>query len=353
MKRLLCIILSTIVLAFSLCSCKNESKATDEMFALDTIITFTIYDNDESLCESTIALCKSEVLRLEALLSATKKDSDVYNINRSGGEKVKVAKETATLLQRAKELSKSTKGAFDVSIYPLVKLWGFDTKAYKVPQISEITQALSLVSYKEIKIDGDFVEIEKGMSVDLGAIAKGYIGERLFSILKNQGISRGIVNLGGMVITYCEDEIAEDFTIGVEYPDSGEVFATFNSQEGFTVTSGAYQRYFEEDGKRYHHIIDPKSGKPSDSDISSVTIITKDAVSGDALSTAFFVMGIEKTLEYINSNTDTNGEKFEVIILNSNKNEAFVSSSLLENGFGLEGKFENRIKINVINAQVK
>ena len=281
------------------------------------------------------------------------KDSDVYNINHSGGEKVKVAKETAALLQRAKELSKSTKGAFDVSIYPLVKLWGFDTKAYKVPQISEIIQALSLVSYKEIKIDGDFVGIEKGMSVDLGAIAKGYIGERLFSILKNQGISRGIVNLGGMVITYCEDEIAEDFTIGVEYPDSGEVFATFNSQEGFTVTSGAYQRYFEEDGKRYHHIIDPKSGKPSDSDISSVTIITKDAVSGDALSTAFFVMGIEKTLEYINSNTDTNGEKFEVIILNSNKNEAFVSSSLLENGFGLEGKFENRIKINVINAQVK
>ena len=123
----------------------------------------------------------------------------------------------------------------------------------------------------------------------------------------------------------------------------------FETDTAFTVTSGAYQRYFEENGERYHHIIDTESGKPSNSDISSVTIVTKDAVAGDALSTAFYVFGVEKTIGYVKANTDENGEKFGVIILNSNKDTVYVSSELIDRGFELQGAFKDEINVEIID----
>lgn len=350
MKKLLSIVIVALLSVPLLCSCNSESKVTDEMFALDTIITFTIYDEKE-LAKSTIDKCKNEITRLENLLSATKENTDVYNINHSNGKEVAVSDETAEILRKSKELSKSTNGAFDVSIYPIVKLWGFDTKEYKVPDDSEISDTLKYVDFNDIEIsDDNRVKLKGGMSIDLGAVAKGYIGEKLYSVMKGQNIARGIINLGGMVITCDSENEADDFTIGVEYPDTKEVFATFETDEKFTVTSGAYQRYFEEDGKRYHHIISPFNGKPSDSDISSVTVITADGVSGDALSTAFYVLGVDKTLEYVKTHTDFSGESYGFIILNSNKDEVYISSDLYENVFKLEKNFESKVKVNVIDV---
>ncbi len=346
MKKVICLVLAFIIMASSLCACSNSGKATDEMFALDTIITFSIYDNDRTLAKETIDKCKKEITRLEKLFSATLEGSDVYNINHSNSEKVSVGHETAELLRKSIKLSDSSGGTFDISIYPVVKLWGFDTKNYKVPTDSEISDVLKYVDFESIEVSGDnTVSIKDGMSIDLGAVAKGYIGERLYEMMKSQNIDSGLVNLGGMVITYSSDDIEDKWNIGVEYPDSTEIFATFKTNEKFTVTSGAYQRYFEENGKRYHHIIDPESGKPSVSDISSVTIITNDGVTGDALSTAFFVMGVEKTLEYIKAHEQELSDDFGVIILNSNKDKVYVSSTLMKNGFKLEGNFEDKVKI--------
>lgn len=348
MKKLLSLILAVAVVMLSLCSCSEDNKTTDEMFALDTIISFSIYDSDEALSIDTIDKCKAEITRLENLLSATKVGSDVYCINSANGESVKVDEETDELLSRSLELSESVDGAFDVSVYPLVKLWGFDTKEYKVPGETEIEQVLNLVGYESITLKDSSVTLKENMSIDLGAVAKGYIAGRLYDIMAKSKIQRGLINLGGMVIVY--DSLNDDsFHIGIEYPDTGEVFAVFETNTAFTVTSGAYQRYFEEKGERYHHIIDPDSGKPSDSDISSVTIVTEDAVVGDALSTAFYVMGVEKTIDYVKSITDGNSEKYGVIILNSNKDTAYVSSDLISGGFELQGDFKDKIAIEIVD----
>lgn len=350
MKRFLSLLLC-VVFVLSLCACNSKSSVTDEMFALDTIITFTIYGDDESISLGTIDKCKTEISRLEDMLSATKEGSDVYKINHSKGDTVEVSDETASLIKRSVELSQSCLGAFDISVYPIVQLWGFDTKEYKVPDDKEIADTLKNVGYDNIVIGNDnTVTLGENMSIDLGAVAKGYIGERLYDILAQQDIERGLINLGGMVIAYnCSGNDA-DWQIGVEYPDSSDVFAVFKTNTAFTVTSGAYQRYFEENSVRYHHIIDPNSGKPSDSDISSVTVITSDGVAGDALSTAFFVMGIDKTLEYIKTRADEYSEEYSFIILNSEKDKVYISADLADGGFEIQKAYEDLIELNTVDT---
>lgn len=349
MKKLLCIVLAVILALSVLCACSSMSKVTDEMFALDTFITFTVYDNNEALCDTVIDDCKAEITRLENLLSATKEGSDVYNINNSHGEQVLVSDETAGLIKRACELSESCDGAFDISVYPLVTLWGFDTKDYTVPSDEEIEKTLASVSYKDITVSDNSVTLKDGMSIDLGAIAKGYIGECVREVLSDSGISRAVVNLGGTVILYNSSDDDENFTVGVEHPDTAEVFATISTKEHFTVTSGAYQRYFELDGVRYHHIIDTTSGKPSDSDISSVTVIGSDGVANDALTTAFYVMGVDETLEYLKTHTDETGQLYSFVILSDDFNTLYVSADLVESGFELESDYEEIISVNVVD----
>ena len=345
MKRVISLLLCIAMLPLVLCCCDSVTdEYTDEMFALDTFISFKMV-GDEDVVNTTIEKCKSEIKRLEDLLSATKSSSDVYAINNANSDKVSVSEETAQLIIKACEISKTCNGAFDISVYPLVKLWGFDTKEYVVPEIESIAQTKALVDYTKVNVSADsFVSLCEGMSIDLGAIAKGYIGDKLWEIMKQSDISRGLVNLGGMVVT-CDNSDNYDYTIGVEYPDTGEVFAKYSTEYPFSVTSGAYQRYFEQDGVRYHHIIDTQSGYPSQSDISSVTVIGNKGVDNDALSTAFFVMGIDKTLEYLNTHTDEDGSNYSVIILNADKSKVYVSQDILDSGFELSADFEEKIEI--------
>ncbi|MBR2714827.1 MAG: FAD:protein FMN transferase [Ruminococcus sp.] len=348
MKKIFSVFFALLTVLLSLCGCADAEKSTDEMFALDTIITFCIYSSDENISTDTISKCKDEIIRLENMLSATKKGSDVYNINHSDAKKVSVSDETIRLLQKARKLSESCDGAFDVSVYELVKLWGFDTKEYKVPTSDEVEKTLRYVGYSDVTIDKNDVLLKKGMSIDLGAIAKGYIGERLYDIMKNSEIDAGIINLGGMVVTYSSENSSKEFSVGVEYPDTGDVFAKLNVSKPFTVTSGGYQRYFEKDSKRYHHILDPKTGKPSESDISSVTVISDDGVANDALSTAFYVMGVDETLEYLKNHNADVEDGYSVIILSSDKSQVFVSEKLKADGFELLDGYEKEININYV-----
>ncbi len=348
MKKLLCAILMLLLFVSPLCACSAQKEVTDEMFSLDTIITFKITDDNTTLAKDTIEKCKAEITRLESLLSATKKGSDIYNINSSNGKKVEVSDETAQLVRASLEISKSCDGAFDISVYPVMKLWGFDTKEYKVPTDSELKATLGYVNFENISVsDDNYITIKDGMSIDLGGIAKGYIADRVYSVMKEQNIDKGLINLGGMVVLYNSDKNADSWEIGVEYPDTGDVFAKFCTKTSFTVTSGAYQRYFEENSKRYHHIIDPDTGNPSDSDISSVTLITSDGTCGDALSTAFYVMGIDKTIEYVKTNSI--GESCSFIILNKDKNKVYVSADLYDMGFELYKAYENKVGIEVVD----
>lgn len=352
MKKLFCCILAVALILSSVCGCALSQKVTDEMFALDTIISFTIYDTDINHAKDTIGKLKSEITRLENLLSATKKGTDIYNINNSDGKSVTVSSETATLLKNALDISKSCDGAFDVSIYPVVKLWGFDTKEYRVPTDAEISKTIQNVDYRNVLVEDNKVTLKKGMSIDLGGVAKGYIGDCLYSIMKQQKIQSGLVNLGGMIILYKNNNDTDNFTLGVEYPDTSEVFATFNTSTEFTVTSGAYQRYFEEDGEVYHHIIDPNTGKSAQSDISSITVLGSNGLENDALSTAFYVMGVEKTLDYIKTHKNSSAQMYSIIMLNDDKTKLYVTADLVDNGFKLEKKFEDEITTSVINISV-
>ncbi len=353
MKRLLCLVLCAVVL-FSLCACDTKKSVTDEQFALDTFITFNITAESEHRAQQVIADLKNEINSLEGILSATEEGSDVYNVNNrlynsEDFKRVVVNDCTSDLIRRACDISKSVDGAFDISVYPLVKLWGFDSKDYRVPSDSEIADTLKYVGYQNISVNSDnTVELKDNMSIDLGAIAKGYIGERIYELMKNSLISKGIVNLGGMVVT-CNNIDSDKWSIGVEHPGSGEVFMSFDTNERYVVTSGAYQRYFEQDGEVYHHILDTKTGKPSNSDISSVTVVGADGVMGDALSTAFYVMGVDKTIEYIRENTYTVDDTFNVIILSSDMKDLYITADLAHSGYEIYKQYKD-INVHIIDV---
>lgn len=351
MKKLLSVILCCVML-FSLCACKLLDKtitSKGEMVALDTLISFKAYGE---VSADAIKESRTEITRLENLLSVTKETSDVYKINHSDGQPVKVSNETAEIIRTALKISEKTNGAFDVSLYMLIDLWGVNEKHY-VPNSQEIAETLKKTGYKNIEItDDNYVTVKNGVMIDLGGIAKGYIADVVNEKFNAVNISGAILNFGGMVLCSGKNADSDDglYTIGVEYPYSSDYFATFKCNDDCVVTSGAYQRYFEKDGVMYHHIIDPVTGKPSDSDIASVTVISKNACEADAMSTAFFVMGVEETLEYISNNTMLNGDPFNVIILDKNNN-LYLTQMVYDREFKLQSDFENKIKIEIIDSK--
>ena len=340
MKKILCVAMALVITTLSLCGCSSyQNFVKDEMFALDTIIRFTIYDDDEQLCKSTIDACKAEIVRLENLLSATKESSDIYKLNHSSGKAVKVSDETLYLIKNACEISAKTDSAFDVTIRPLMSIWGFDTKEYKVPSNDEIEKTLLNVGYENIAINGNEITLKNGMALDLGATAKGYIGDEVRDVINDSFVYSAIVDMGGMIITKGDGKSDDEsyFTIGLQYPDdNGECFFTFDCLETTISTSGGYQRYFESDGVRYHHILDSKTGKPSESDISSVTVIGEQGFECDALSTAFFVMGVDKTIGYVNTHKNDSFKNSRVIILSSDLKTLYLSEEFKKDNLNHE-----------------
>ena len=353
MKKILCVALCMVTLLL-MTGCSATMK--DEMFALDTVISFNVYAKYEAECENFIKKSKKEIQRLEALLSAHDEDSDIYKINHSDGQPVKVSEETAEIIRTALEVSKATDGAFDVSVYGLMKIWGFDTKNYRVPTDKEIQEALKKTGYENIEITEDnFVTVKNGATIDLGGIAKGYIVNKVISQAdpsSNWNYHGCLINAGGMVMVVGKNMSRDDhrWIIGVEYPDSnGDYFATFTG--GDAVTAGAYQRYFEKDSKKYHHIIDPKTGAPCESDLSSVTVSGVYGAKADALSTAFYVMGKEKTLEFVKNYNQQTDEynMIDVILLSKDKKDVYVTENMLVRDFELEESYKEKITVHAVN----
>ncbi len=347
MRKFFCIAFVLLFAVLPLCSCDKATKSySDEMFALDTIIRFTLYDKDEKLCKDTVDKCKDEITRLENLLSISKDSSDIYKLNNAKEETVSVSEETASLIKDACDISKSCDGAFDISVKPLLTLWGFDTKEYRVPADSEIEKTLLLVSFENIEVDGEYVTKPENSSIDLGGIAKGYVADRVSEIIKNSGVSSALINLGGMITTVGKSSSNDKdyWRVGVQYPSENDsYFFTFDVNETSVSTTGAYQRYFEEESGVYHHIIDPKTGKPSDSNVSSVTVVGESGVKCDALSTAFYVMGVDKTAKYINENFENELEDYKVIILSVDMKTLYLSENFERDklGYKLEKAFDD------------
>ena len=299
---------------------KNEFESlSEEMFAMDTVMDMTVYSTDDTDCELNDVMKEMRdcIYRLEKELSVTNPNSDVSKLNKASGngEWVSVSEDTRDLLDRAAEIAALTefvddqahnadgeRYAFDPTMHPIVKLWGFTSgNDYRVPDDDEIKKELEKVSIKNIEFgtDENQVRLLNGAEIDLGACAKGYLSDELCEIMKAHHVN-GILSLGGNVQTVGTKPDDEPFVVGITDPADGtSIYAKLESTDSAVITSGNYQRFFEKDGKRYHHIMDSRTGAPADSGLASVTVIGDSGLYADAYATAFFVMGEELTKQYL------------------------------------------------------
>lgn len=267
---------------------------------LDTVVTLSLYDTQDPAILDT---CFEKIADWENLFSRTREGSDVSRINQAAGQPVTVDAETARLLAIGLEYGKKTGGALDITIAPASSLWNFQEESPAVPDGQKLQQAASHVDWQTVRLDGQTVQlIDPQAQIDLGAIAKGYIADGLAAYLREQGIGRALLDLGGNIYAL-GDKNGQPWTVGIRDPLDGDgLAATVPVRDGSVVTSGIYERGFERDGVRYHHLLDPHTGWPVQNGLASVTILSASSVVGDALSTACFVLGevdglalIEKT----------------------------------------------------------
>ncbi len=288
LRKILSVLLAAGTLCLPLSGCGVKS-ASAEFFAMDTLMSVTAYG---ARAEEAVAAAEAEINALEASLSVTRADSEIAALNASGSGEV--GDETAEVLRDALSLSAETGGAFDITVSPIVAAWGFYTDDYRVPAASEIAALLPLVDYRTVSVDGNRVTLGAGQQVDLGGIAKGYAARRLTALFGEYGVESALLSLGGSVQTVGVKPDGSLWRTGIRNPDGSDNYLGVVTSAGAAiVTSGAYERYFEQDGVRYHHIIDPATGYPAESGLASVTIVCDDPVQADAFSTALFVMGAD------------------------------------------------------------
>ena len=310
MKRWICVALSLLML-LPLTACgKTEEPARQDIFAMDTYMSLAAYGEQ---AQEALAAAAREINRLEQELSRTVETSDIWQLNESGS--AAVSEETAALLQSAAEYSEKTGGLFDVTVAPLVSLWGITTDSPRVPAESEINALLPLVGSGHVHIDGTAVSLDDGCAVDLGGIAKGYASDRVAEILREYAVTGGAVSLGGNVYVCGHKPDGSRWSVAVQDPKStGEYAMTLELTDVFAVTSGGYQRHFTaEDGTEYQHILDPRTGRPAVTDLLSVTVIGQNGTMADAYSTALYVMGEQAACDFWRQS----GGEFELVLITS------------------------------------
>lgn len=308
---------------------ENRHEATS--FAMDTVMTFTIIHEDG---EELLIDAEQEVRRLENLFSVTADNSEIAKLNAAAGkEPVQTSNDTQALLQTGKELGKATNGAFDIAISPIVKAWGFTEEEHSVPSQETIDSLLPLTDPDDLILENGTAYLEKeGMAVDLGGIAKGYASDSVKALLKEKGVESALLSLGGNICTIGSKPDGSPWKTAVQNPlDANDYVGLLEISDTCVITSGGYQRYFEENGKQYHHIIDPATGWPAESGLLSVTIVCENGTKADALSTALFVMGLEDALEYWRTQDD-----FEVIFVT--EDGEVIATEGLKDSFAFEGK---------------
>lgn len=284
--RTICALLLVAVLALCLCGCETQ-YGEQTLFAMDTVITIKVY-GDSSALSAAVGLVK----KYDALFSPTNEQGDVYKINAGAGSVVEVSKETLKLLILAGEYSRQTGGAFDPSVGALVELWGFRGDTPAVPTAAAIKALLPFVSRSSVVIHDTGAAVAEGAAIDLGGIAKGFLCDEIADTLYGMGVRSALISAGGNIQALGSRPDGSMWRIAVTDPfDPSARIGVLKVSDRAVVTSGGYNRYFNENGVRYSHILDPKTGYPADSGIASVTIVSSDGTSADAYSTALYVMG--------------------------------------------------------------
>lgn len=309
MGKKVIIFLITTILVISLVGCtKEKSKETakepisrTELF-MGTAIKVTLYNGGS---EEILDKAFKRVIQLEDLVSINKDGTEIVELNKNSGIKpVKLSEDSFKIIEKGLEYSKASKGGYDITIGPLVKLWSIGLPEAKVPNKKEINEAIKHVDYSKLKIDRDNNEAflsEKGMMIDLGSIAKGYAADEIAKLLKEEGVKEAIIDLGGNIYALGKKEGNKNWKIGIQDPNTerGNVIGTVETSNKSVVTTGVYERFIEKDGVKYHHILNPKTGYPYKTDIAGVSIIADKSVEADALSTLIFTKGLDEGRKFI------------------------------------------------------
>ena len=264
-----------------------------DFFAMDTYISLRAWGSDRE----TLQRAKEKAEALEALLSVTRENSEVFRLNETGS--AALSPETAAVLEKALALCRETEGVFDISVYPIVRAWGFTTGEYRVPEAGELAALLERVDYTKIELREETVSLPAGMAIDLGGVAKGWAGDRMADLLRSHGVQSAILDLGGNIQTVGTKPDGSFWRVAIRDPAGSGILGTLSAADCAVVTSGGYERYFtDENGGLHWHIMDPRTGESARNGLISVTVTGPEGARCDALSTALFVMGPERAAAF-------------------------------------------------------
>ncbi len=302
MRKPIALLLAAVLLLCSFTGCQAQGEQISRTdYLLDTVVTLTLYGAKEADLDAAF----SEIRRLSGLLDAYDPFSDIGWLQAAAGERfVALSKETMELLIFAKEMYEKTSGYLDVTVGPLIDLWDIRNGGY-YPTAEELSAALGLLGMDYLILDeanGTAYLARPGMRLDLGALAKGYIADKVKALLLDRGVKSGVIDLGRNLLLIGEKPGGMAFNLGIQSPDDrGDMLRILALRDRSLVTSGTYERYFDRDGQRYHHVLDPFTGFPADTGLSAVTILSDSSLWGDALSTACLLLGVEKGLALVDS----------------------------------------------------
>lgn len=340
MKRLASVVLAAaLLLACSACG-SQKSKNTDQnseagtgLFAMDTYLNLTAYGEK---AEAALEQAQNRIRELESLWSVTDEHSEIYAANHSGGETVTVSEDTADLVRYALGMAERTGGALEPTLYPVLTAWGFTTDSFQIPEQEGLDRLLEKVDYTRVSMQDAALTVPDGMQLDLGAVGKGYAADETAAVLRENGVESALLDFGGNILTIGTKPDGSPWRVGVRDPDSeGNLGVLELNGQGVSV-SGGYEKYFiGEDGERYWHILDPATGSPARSGLVQTAVVSDESKRCDALSTALFVMGLDRAVQYWREHQD-----FEMVLLAEDRT-IYVTEGLSDAfslGTGQEGR---------------
>lgn len=292
MKRVILGLLAVAVF-FTLSACDRQPYTSD-FFAMDTFMRITAYGET---AEEGVHAAEQMINELENEFSNTRENSLIFRLNHSGT--AEISRDAGAVLSQAITVSEETGGAFDITIAAVSGLWGIGTEKARVPRDEELQNALQTVDYHNIQMEGTKVRLANGAQIDLGGIGKGYAADKAAEVLKAHGVEKAVLSLGGNVYVLGQKDEHTLWKVGIADPESPEQsMAVLSVQDTSVVTTGGYQRYMEKDGTVYHHVFDPATGYPAETDLLSVTVVHENSALADAYSTALFVLGAERGMAF-------------------------------------------------------
>lgn len=330
MKKLT--LLFTALLLLGGCAGPASTGSSEEFFAMDTYMALTVNDGDSQAASAA----RQEIVRLEALFSRTRSDSDIARLNAAAGaeEPVALDPETIAILSQAVTYSPN----FDITIAPVMDAWGFTSDQRQVPSQGELEQQLSLVDCRLLEIDSSAQTARlpySGMAVDLGGIAKGWAADRAADLLREHGVTSALLDLGGNITVLGNKPDGSRWRVAVRDPeDTSRQVCILSLSDRTLSTSGGYERYFEAGGVTYHHIIDPATGYPAQSGLISATVISPSGSVADANSTNFFILGAQDALEQWRSTPPEEG--LDLVLITEDRHVYLTEG--LEEGLHFEGE---------------